>query len=270
VRAAAIYENMGDFAAAEEIYECLLKQDCLGEGSTIANLVRLYMLFRNRVADMDIWEDESTRSFQQMLPYLYTFHRASVLDSELLNTALLNSAVSPQTWLLSASTAGSSKIVQQLLEKDLAFDLEAEDVDKCTALHRVVEHGWSHIAMLLLGKGVNVNCRNKWLKTPLHVAIQNGHISTVTLLLNFGADASAKSHTGRTPQSYVPTDMAHLLEDVMLTSSFMSSSHLHIDFGFESSPRHESFISPSALGTDLIRHPGRCAFPSPLLYILLC
>jgi hypothetical protein len=108
VRAAVIYENMADFAAAEEIYEFLLKQDCFGEVSTVtSNFVRLNKLFRKRVADMDTWGDESTRSFQGSLPYLYTCHRVSALDSDLLNKALLNSSAFPQTWLLFASTAGS-------------------------------------------------------------------------------------------------------------------------------------------------------------------
>jgi hypothetical protein len=236
---AVIYENMGDFAAAEEIYEFLLMETSrarlLGQDhflivnslpAIVGNLVRLYILFRRRVDRMDVWDDSPPGYFQQSLPFWYILHRASVLDSEVLDTALVDSFCKPLSTvplckhlLLCASTAGSSRIVQLLLDKQ--FNLEIEDAEKCTVLHRIVERGWDDITRALLEKGAYVNCRNKWQKTPLHVAIQNGHVSIVPLLLDFGADVTAQSHTGRTPLSYAAPNISQHLEVLLLSRSII-------------------------------------------------
>ena len=52
---------------------------------------------------------------------------------------------------------------------------------------------------VLLTHGAEVNARNAYGWTPLHVAAAGGDPAVVTLLLQHGADVHAQSHIGTTP-----------------------------------------------------------------------
>ena len=52
---------------------------------------------------------------------------------------------------------------------------------------------------LLLEIGANVNMKNEFYDTPLHLAAKKGHLKTVRLLLEHGADINAKNNIGTTP-----------------------------------------------------------------------
>ena len=51
----------------------------------------------------------------------------------------------------------------------------------------------------LLAKGAEVNARNAYGWTPLHVAAAGGDPAVIALLLQHGADVHAQSHIGTTP-----------------------------------------------------------------------
>jgi uncharacterized protein len=51
----------------------------------------------------------------------------------------------------------------------------------------------------LLAKGAEVNARNAYGWTPLHVAAAGGDPAVVAVLLKHGADIHAQSHIGTTP-----------------------------------------------------------------------
>ena len=51
----------------------------------------------------------------------------------------------------------------------------------------------------LLAQGAEVNARNAYGWTPLHVATAGGDPAVVDLLLQHGADVHAQSHIGTTP-----------------------------------------------------------------------
>ena len=52
---------------------------------------------------------------------------------------------------------------------------------------------------ILLGLGANVNEGDNWGYMPLHIAAHNGHVSTVRLLLEKGADINARIHNFHLP-----------------------------------------------------------------------
>jgi ankyrin repeat protein len=56
----------------------------------------------------------------------------------------------------------------------------------------------AHMAALLT-RGAEVNARNAYGWTPLHVAAAGGDPAVVALLLQHGADVHAQSHIGTTP-----------------------------------------------------------------------
>ena len=54
----------------------------------------------------------------------------------------------------------------------------------------------------LIEKGADVNAKNKYEQTPLHLAAQYGHIETVKSLIENGADVNSKDKYGWTPLHY--------------------------------------------------------------------
>jgi ankyrin repeat protein len=57
----------------------------------------------------------------------------------------------------------------------------------------------------LLARGAEVEARNAYGWTPLHVAAVGGDPAVVALLLQHGADVHAESHIGTTPLDNVTT-----------------------------------------------------------------
>jgi ankyrin repeat protein len=67
----------------------------------------------------------------------------------------------------------------------------------------------------LLDKGVNVNMRGADRNTPIMEATYAGHLDTVKLLLDHGADLSAKKNDGATPAALTPNkDIIELFKKV--------------------------------------------------------
>ena len=78
-------------------------------------------------------------------------------------------------------------------------DVNAENVNKATPLHRAVVRNRYNIASLLLFAGAEVDAQNKKGKTPLHLAAGLGHAGMVSLLLTAGANAGLADNNGKTP-----------------------------------------------------------------------
>jgi ankyrin repeat protein len=66
-------------------------------------------------------------------------------------------------------------------------------------LHAAVSEGHQEIARLLLQAGANVSARDRPGNTPLHEAASTGHIGAMEVLLSAGADVNARDDRGRTP-----------------------------------------------------------------------
>jgi hypothetical protein len=67
-----------------------------------------------------------------------------------------------------------------------------------TALIPAAENGHTTTVGLLLDKGTDIEAKDKDSYTALMVAAQNGHTATVGLLLDKGADIEAKDNEGLT------------------------------------------------------------------------
>jgi ankyrin repeat protein len=99
--------------------------------------------------------------------------------------------------LLRAAYGGNREIVAQLIENGL--DVNAHDPYGVTPLYLAVENGQMETVKLLLVHGANVNVipkpnvpAGRPSMTPLMVAAQRGHAEIVKLLIKHGADISAE------------------------------------------------------------------------------
>jgi len=97
---------------------------------------------------------------------------------------------------LHAAVKGShDAVVQQLLGK--GPDLNLKDKNGCTPLHLAIDRGQDSVVQQLLEKGAGINLKDKYGYTPLHLAIDRRNGATVQLLVAKGADVNAKPDASR-------------------------------------------------------------------------
>jgi hypothetical protein len=85
-----------------------------------------------------------------------------------------------------------------------------------TQLHHCAENGLTtSVKRLLSIRNINVNVKDVYGITPLHWAVETGHIEIARLLLQSGAEVNAKGNGGSTPlhsaETYGDVDILHLL-----------------------------------------------------------
>ncbi|XEU94786.1 hypothetical protein FSHL1_000070 [Fusarium sambucinum] len=79
-------------------------------------------------------------------------------------------------------------------------DVHALDASGRTPLHLAVENGHGEMAMMLIKRGgAEVNGKGTSGRTPLHLAVENGNGKMAKMLIRHGADVKAKDASGRTP-----------------------------------------------------------------------
>ncbi|MEG4215943.1 ankyrin repeat domain-containing protein [Microcoleus sp. Pol14C6] len=81
----------------------------------------------------------------------------------------------------------------------LMLDVNARDKFGNTPLHLAVDRGSQDIAELLIANGARVNVRNAKGQTPLYRAIAIGHNEIAALLINNGTDVNNIDGSGTTP-----------------------------------------------------------------------
>ena len=92
-------------------------------------------------------------------------------------------------------------VLEVLLER--GADINAQDNYGMSALHWPAWSGNDSLCEFLIDRGIDLNLRAHPLsyalaRTPLHFAADKGHLAFVRLLLDHGADVSAKDRDGRT------------------------------------------------------------------------
>jgi hypothetical protein len=123
--------------------------------------------------------------------------RKRLLLESLIVSRLYISHMSLDSELLEAARKGDVRKVRELLDR--GADVDARDKYGWTPLHLAAYRGYAEVARLLLDRGANVDARDDVGDTPLHWAAHDGHLDVVELLLEHGADASAKDGKGKTP-----------------------------------------------------------------------
>lgn len=97
--------------------------------------------------------------------------------------------------IIKAVQYGAVERVQQLIEA--GYDVNLPDSDTITLLHWAAINNRSDIVRLLLEKNAKVDAIGGDLDaTPLHWATRQGHLASVVLLMNAGADPQIKDAEG--------------------------------------------------------------------------
>lgn len=87
---------------------------------------------------------------------------------------------------------------------DAKADVDQRNQYQETCLHMAIrrnyisKHSRAKISKILLESGANVNLGDDQKRTPLHFAVRVGCLSTVKLLLDHGSEIGAKDKYGRT------------------------------------------------------------------------
>ncbi|MQM10872.1 hypothetical protein Taro_043766 [Colocasia esculenta] len=80
---------------------------------------------------------------------------------------------------------------------------EESDRDiKIDAIHASAREGEANALLALIDNGVSVNLRDGEGRTPLHWAVDRGHLDVVEMLIRREADVNAKDGEGQTPLHY--------------------------------------------------------------------
>uniref|UniRef100_A0A8C4R8F4 RING-type E3 ubiquitin transferase n=1 Tax=Eptatretus burgeri TaxID=7764 RepID=A0A8C4R8F4_EPTBU len=101
---------------------------------------------------------------------------------------LVNIQFAGHTALQAASQNGHVDVIKSLLA--FAVDVEAEDKDGDRAVHHAAYGDEGTVIDTLYRGGADPNARNKRRQTPLHVAVNKGHLQVVGTLLGLGCHPS--------------------------------------------------------------------------------
>lgn len=120
-----------------------------------------------------------------------------------------------------------------------------------------------------ISSGADVNVKDKYTQTPLHIAAGRGHAEIVALLITKGADVNTKDNTGRTPL-YLAASSGHSdVARILLTKGAdpnVSDEHTQLPLHLAARYGHSDVVELLlAKGTD-IEAKTRGADLTPLYY----
>ncbi|XP_065897216.1 ankyrin repeat domain-containing protein 2-like [Dysidea avara] len=104
-----------------------------------------------------------------------------------------------QNNLTRAVSDGNMRLIHHLLDKGINVNA-VNPQDKTTALHYSAWLGHLPTSTILLAYKANPNLFDMYMRTPLHLAVLEGHYKVVGLLLDNGADCTLKSADGYSAQ----------------------------------------------------------------------
>jgi ankyrin repeat protein/beta-lactamase regulating signal transducer with metallopeptidase domain len=108
-----------------------------------------------------------------------------------------SSAYEKEAALFAAAACGQEGVAELLVAK--GADVNTRNKYWVTPLHLACKKGYVDIARLLLANKARVDARTPKGWTPLHFAAENGHKDVAALLIDKGADVNAENSSKRTP-----------------------------------------------------------------------
>ncbi|OVA14735.1 Acyl-CoA-binding protein [Macleaya cordata] len=100
------------------------------------------------------------------------------------------------------ATGSSSKGTMGPVFSSFAYEEESDNELKMEAIHASAREGEIDNLLKYLESGVSVNLKDSEGRSPLHWAVDRGHLNIVELLLSKNADVNAQDNEGQTPLHY--------------------------------------------------------------------
>lgn len=122
--------------------------------------------------------------------------RSEGCDGQFVATDMMNIPFGATPLILAAYTSRQD-VVEALVA--VGADINAQDVQKSTALHVAVRYNNLSIIKFLILSGARVDVPNDAAATPLHVAAIFGHTEVIVVLVESGANKDLKAIDGKTP-----------------------------------------------------------------------
>ena len=182
----------------------------VSEGGETALMAALYRghaavvaALRDAGAPMDVFSAAATGTLE-------------VLDREIDRAATVN-GYSYDGWtpLHLASFFDRHDAAERLLNAGADPRAVSRNSIRNTPLHAALAGSHTDVALLLIGRGADVNAPDAGRHTPLHIAAENGLVDAVRALLEAGADAHVVDAEDNTPLSRAAaknrTDVVDLL-----------------------------------------------------------
>ena len=122
------------------------------------------------------------------------------------------------------------RILKGLEEKQRIEQVNAQDEDHQTPLHRATLTSSNEMIKLLIRNGAIVNAKTIWGYLPLHFAAQNGRIDIAETLIRKGASVDTKNTHGISPKKRAlqrnQVEMAHFLaKNSAKNTSLIQATH---------------------------------------------
>lgn len=111
--------------------------------------------------------------------------------------------------LWDAVSSNHVEVVRFLLDE--GANIKVGDEYYCTLVHKAVsiwDYAGSETAVLLIERGADLSAKDGFGATPLHIAVRLGLVDAVKMLLDNGADPNAENEDGESP-----LDLVHLCEN---------------------------------------------------------
>ena len=100
---------------------------------------------------------------------------------------------------------------------NLKAEVNAKNEYGITPLHLAAWNNSRAVARLLISSGAEVNEKDKWGETPLHRAARYNHLAVTELLISSGAEVDVKDNRGLTPLDRAKSqEMKTLLQGVTI------------------------------------------------------
>ena len=134
------------------------------------------------------------RNKPHFAPWLWLYN---IDDPSSFSNASFRPAPSYTAPLYYAVLCGFLDIVEHLVDTRLQ-DVNAQGGKHMTPIHAAMEKGHLSVAILLLERGADMGSRDSQNQTPLHVASYRGYPKIVSLLIDRGADLNAEGFNQET------------------------------------------------------------------------
>ncbi|KAK3602164.1 hypothetical protein CHS0354_029169 [Potamilus streckersoni] len=114
-----------------------------------------------------------------------------------------------------AAIMGDHDLAYLALDHNISVN-QSETGSRCTPLSLAVQYGHHNIMSLLVGKGADVNKKNKDGLSSLHIAVLKNNIEAVHYLLRAGAKVNAPDDRGNLPLYYAARQGHKKILDILV------------------------------------------------------